>query len=203
VLARSYVGAPIPTSPTPGSPPANNSTGVSSHPTGPSGANGSSGSPGGIRFPPWIGFVAVAVIALVVVAVVLPGVRSVLAGRGPPPDDGESARAAARAARRALAGAVDALGEGRDPRAVIIALYGELLGRIVPMVGSVDPETPEEIRALHLVRLGISPMASESLTRLFEEARYSTHPLGPDAADRATEVIRRAEADLARAAVPA
>jgi len=71
------------------------------------------------------------------------------------------------------------------------------------MVGSVDPETPEEIRSLHLVRLGISREASESLTRLFEEARYSTHPLGPEAAERATEVIRSAEADLSRAAVPA
>jgi len=148
--------------------------------------------------PPWITFVAIAIVATVIVVVAVPWVRSLAAGRGVPRDDA-AARAAAGHARAALAGAADALAEGRDAREVIIALYAELLERLGPMVGSLDPDTPEEIRVRHLVRLGIAPERSESLTRLFEEARYSTHPLGSEAALRAEEVIRGAEADLSRA----
>ena len=151
--------------------------------------------------PPWILFVAVAAIAGVVVAVVVPGLRALAAGRKLGTED-DAQRAAAGRARAVLAGAADAIGEGRDPREVIIALYAELLDRIEPMVGNLAPDTPEEIRTLHLERLGIAPARSKALTRLFEEARYSTHPLGPEAAARATEVIRSAEADLARVEVP-
>ena len=39
------------------------------------------------------------------------------------------------------------------------------------------------------------------LTRLFEEARYSTHPLGPDAAERVREAVEVALEDLARVPV--
>ena len=49
------------------------------------------------------------------------------------------------------------------------------------------------------MRLGIRPEVATELTRLFEEARYSTHPLGPESADRAAEAMRRATADLERA----
>jgi hypothetical protein len=36
------------------------------------------------------------------------------------------------------------------------------------------------------------------LTRLFEKARYSTHPLGSDASERARTAVRQALADLDR-----
>jgi uncharacterized membrane protein len=204
VAARTFLGgSPLPTNTTSGSGPTQNQTGTGNVTVNKTNGTGAAAPPLGVHFPPWIGFLAVAAIAIVAVVVVGPGLRAVVAARGKHPDLGDAARTAAGAARQALAGAADALGEGQDPRAVIIALYAELLRRIVPMVGSVDPDTQEEIRAQHLVRLGISPRRSESLTRLFEEARYSTHPLGPEAAERATEVIRSAEADLARVAAPA
>jgi hypothetical protein len=194
-------GGPLPTNATapsgsPGGSPTPNVTG-GNH------TSNSTAVPVGYWFnpPPWLWFVAVAVIAIVIVVVAVPWARSLVAARGTRVDD-VAARAAAGRARAALAGAADALGAGRDPREVIIALYAELLERLGPMVGSLDPDTPEEIRVRHLVRLGISPDRSEALTRLFEEARYSTHPLGAEAALRGEEVIRAAEADLARVVVP-
>jgi hypothetical protein len=101
-------------------------------------------------------------------------------------------------ARAALADAGRALDEGSDPRQVIQALYARLLVRVGAIVKGMETETPEEIRALHLLDLGIRPESAADLTRLFEEARYSTHPLTSDAADRARSAIRAAEEDLDR-----
>ena len=166
-------------------------------------ANGTaSATPYWFNPPPWVLFVAVAAIAGALAAVAIPELRALAAARRLARDDEDASRAAADRARAVLAGAADALGEGRDPREVIIALYAELLERLSPMVGDLAPETPEEIRVHHLVRLGIAPARANALTRLFEEARYSTHPLGPEEALRARDVIRAAEFDLARVEVP-
>lgn len=195
-------GGSVPTNTT-----ASGSSGNATHQpnsTGPNGTANGTGSYGGYWFnpPPWILFVAVAGIAAAVAAVAVPELRALAAARRLARDEEDADREAADRARAALAGAADALGEGRDPREVIIALYAELLERLSPMVGDLAPETPEEIRAHHLVRLGIAPARAEALTRLFEEARYSTHPLGPEEATRARDVIRAAEYDLARLEVP-
>ncbi len=194
-------GGPLPTNATGGSGPSNvtNTSGPTN--SGNHSANGS-GTVGTFWFkaPPWLLFVAVAVISGAIVVAVVPGVRALAAARGQRRPDDATVRAAGRA-RQMLLGAANALGEGRDPREVIVVLYAELLGRLGPIVGSLEPDTPEEIRVRHLVRLGIAPERSEALTRLFEEARYSTHPLGREAAERAEEVIRAAEADLARVMV--
>jgi len=204
VVARNFLGGtPLPSQSSPTGPAQNQTSTGANNSTAQNGTGGvSSVPPPAVRVPPWFWFLLAAGVAGMVVALAFPGIRAYVAGRGPREDLDASTRRAAGAARAALAGAADALGEGRDPREVIIELYAELLGRIVPMVGSVDPETPDEIRSLHLDRLGIAPRRSEALTRLFEEARYSTHPMGPEAARQAEEVIRRAEADLARVAVP-
>jgi len=180
----------------PSSTPANATTnGTSSTPTSPQNlANGSSGVPVVLHLPSWSLFAAVAVIAAVAVAVVFPRVRSYLAERregAPPPDATEATRAA-------LGHAAGRLAAGTDPREVVRELYARLLDRIEPLAGDIDPSTPDEIRTGPLRRLGIRADAAESLTRLFEEARYSTHPMGPEAAERATRAIRRAEADLER-----
>ncbi len=100
--------------------------------------------------------------------------------------------------RDALATAASELDEGLDPRAVIVRLYGRLLARVSPLVGGVAYATAEEIRTAHLLRLGVRGSAAEALTRLFEEARYSSHPLGPPMVARARDAIRAAEDDLAR-----
>jgi hypothetical protein len=98
-----------------------------------------------------------------------------------------------------LAHARQELEGARDPRAAILALYATLLARVAPIVPDLDRSTAEEIRVHHLVRLGIRESAARTLTRIFEEARYSSHRLGPEQVTQATQAIRMAESDLARA----
>lgn len=174
-----------------------NGTGGGTNGTGP----GNAMNPGGplgfltLHLPPWLLFVAVAIGALVVSAVAVPylsrraGVAETR--RAPGPVNMAEIEAA-------LTSAVRELDQGNDPRQVVIRLYSTLLARIGPMVGGVDEHTPEEIRARHLVRLGIRTEAATTLTRLFEEARYSSHPLGPPEADQARQAIADARDDLDR-----
>ena len=181
-----------------------NTSGNGTAPSNPNGTitpGGNLSGPGGLlaplHIPSWTLFVAVAVIALVVAAVAAPRAWRYLADRDPGRPK-RPAPAELQEVRGALATAAQELGVGADPRTVIIALYATMLRRVGPIVGGVDTDTPEEIRALHLVRLGIRASAAETLTRLFEEARYSTRPMGPETAARAQEAIGEARADLDR-----
>ncbi len=150
----------------------------------------------GLSLPAWALFGAVAIVAAALVLVAVPAVGLLLrSGRTP---KAGAAAAAAAAAGADLEHAASALESGADPRSVILALYASLLAHLEPMVGDLDPSTPEEIRSHHLVRLGIRPAAAHALTRLFEEARYSSHPIDAAKAARATVVLRAAEADLVR-----
>lgn len=185
-----------------------NSTGTGSGTTNSTGKNGTTvhGS-GGILWSPslpsWLPFVIILGVILVVVAVVVPQLRGMIedfrasgtSRREPPPT--------LAAVKDALERAEQDLAQGGDPRAVILALYGAVLRRLTTMVGSVEIETPEEIRSNHLVRLGIRPEAAEALTRLFEEARYSSHRLDDTAADTARRAVRAALSDLSRSTVAA
>lgn len=184
----------------PGTPGTNNSTGTAPPPT--NNSTGVVSSPGpslnydGIHFPSWTLFAVVAAGALVAGALLAPA----LWRRAQDPTARNRALRAAEVdrARGALQSASYALGRGEEPRDVIVRLYASLLERVAPLVGTLDSDTPEEIRTTHLVALGIRPAAAAVLTRLFEEARYSSHPMGPDAAARATEAIAIARADLDR-----
>ncbi|MGB6443294.1 MAG: DUF4129 domain-containing protein, partial [Thermoplasmata archaeon] len=152
------------------------------------------------HLPPWTFFAAVALVVIAVGAIAMPGLWAMSARR-------ERRRAAADGAdaldvRRALGVAAQALEGGEGPRAVVIRLYTTLLHRVGSLVGSVEQVTPEEIRSLHLERLGIRASAATTLTRLFEEARYSSHPMGPAAAERATRAISEALEDLDRSSRP-
>ncbi|MGC2359404.1 MAG: DUF4129 domain-containing protein [Thermoplasmata archaeon] len=151
-----------------------------------------------LHLPPWALFAIVAGIVLVVGAVAFPRLRKYAAERSQERGAGRPTPADLQAVRSALATAEQDLEGGGDPRTVIIALYASVLRRIGRWVGGVDPHTPEEIRSRHLVRLGIRADAAGTLTRLFEEARYSSHPLGPEAVSRATVAIREAQEDLDR-----
>ena len=182
-------------------------SGPGSSPNGTGGANLT--GPGGqltflsLKLPSWALFAAVAAVLLVVGAVVLPRAVAYAHDRRREHGSGRSRSREAEDVRGALAVAARQLDQGHDPREVIIALYATVLARVGPMVGGVDVDTPEEIRSLHLVRLGIRPGSAETLTRLFEEARYSSHPMGPDAAERAGIALREARDDLDRGPPPA
>lgn len=145
----------------------------------------------GVSLPGWALFAAVAIVAIVggVVAVRVLGTRSSRAAIVPPSLDERELRAA-------FVEASTALDMAEEPRTVLIRLYGTLLDRLAPLVGDIDRQTAEEIRAAHLVRLGIGNDTAREITRLFEEARYSTHPIGPTELARAKSSIHRAIADL-------
>jgi hypothetical protein len=179
-----------------GSPPGSNGTLPPA--TGPGGVL----APLNLHLPSWTLFVVVAIAVVGVAVAGMPRLAEYLEERR------EARRARSRAGQvsvrvqTALRQAARALGSGEDPRATILALYAQLLARIEPLVKDLERETPEEIRLHHLTRLGIRPGAAEDLTRVFEEARYSSHPLGTEAVDRASAAIRAAEADLARRVDP-
>ncbi len=170
------------------------------------GSNGSASSPapgpGGVLWSPsipaWVPFAIVAGVAIVAVAIGLPQARAYLDERRQRAVSGEPAPSSSSAVRIALERADRSLADGSDPRATILELYASVLERLTSMVGSVELNTAEEIRTTHLLRLGIRPEPAEALTRLFEEARYSSHPLPPAAVERARWAVREALADLAR-----
>jgi len=153
-----------------------------------------------LTVPTWVPLVALLVIAALIAIFAAPAVSDRLSERR---EERSLAQLQARQlteARAALAAAGRALDEGDEPRAVIRTLYARFLDRVAPLVGGVETETPEEIRAFHLLALGIQPSSADALTRLFEEARYSTHPMTSDAAERARSAVRGAEGDLDRRA---
>jgi len=153
----------------------------------------------GPNAPPWGIFVVVGVVALVVSLLVTSPVWMRALGRGRDRDGTGASVAEIAAVKGALDEASRALDAGGDPRAIVIRLYAAILVRIGPSVGDVERSTPEEIRAVHLVRLGIRPSAAAELTRSFEEARYSSHPVTPEMVARVTTALREASEDLDRA----
>ncbi|MGI0054935.1 MAG: DUF4129 domain-containing protein [Thermoplasmata archaeon] len=101
--------------------------------------------------------------------------------------------------RAALTRAANALDDpNADPRRVLESLYAQLLLRIESLAGDLRALTPEEIRTTHLVGLGVRSDAAERITRLFERARYSSHPIAPSELVEARSALREAIADLDR-----
>ncbi|HKN06225.1 MAG TPA: DUF4129 domain-containing protein [Thermoplasmata archaeon] len=204
VLAARFLGV--------GGPVGTNSTATSGSSNSSAGANATgTGSPGSGGYlslfpslPGWVPIVVLGLVALVVVVVLVPQARAYLADRR----ERRPSRRAPTATvpvgvHEALSRASAELDLGGDPRLVILALYSELLERLRPMVSDIETSTPEEIRAAHLIRFRVRPEAAGTLTRLFEEARYSTHPMGPEAGTRVREAVRMTLDDLDRQDFPA
>ena len=180
----------------------NNSTGhnttnsTTGHGSGGGSSVGAVPAPSGVTIPGWLLLVVGVALTAVVAALALPGVLSGLqrrrqaGGAGTATDD-DRARA-----QQAIAEAALAIDRGDDPRATIVRLYLRLLVDHSARLGDVVALTPEEIRARILAPLRVRPGAAEALTRLFEEARYSTHPMGKDAADRCRTALSAVESDL-------
>lgn len=86
----------------------------------------------------------------------------------------------------------------RDPRLAIQRAYArmeESLGEIE--LSRAPDETPTEFTTRVLRVLGASAAAASALTRLFEIARFSEHPLDEDDRRRAIASVRRVEAEVA------
>lgn len=102
---------------------------------------------------------------------------------------------------------LDDLGEGADPRAAIIRCYRRFEQAAAHARVRREPwQTAEEFMGDLLRRLAVPDRAVERLTRLFEIARFSQHPVGEterDAARACLEDIRVALEQRERAHVVA
>lgn len=87
-----------------------------------------------------------------------------------------------------------------DPRAVVIALYAKLMRLVEPRLGDLAARTPREIEQESMERLGLRGEAARSLTRVFEEARYSSRPLPPATVERARAALAALRAEIASTA---
>ena len=81
-------------------------------------------------------------------------------------------------------------------RARIVELYSQLLRSVTPGLGDLGARTPREIEALGVKRLGFRPGTARELTWLFEEARYSTHPISRQSLERARFALNATFDDL-------
>jgi len=149
--------------------------------------------------PSWLIFVVVAVIALAAIGLGVPAARSISQRRGVRAAFAVDERHRA-AATAAFGQALDDLAGGADPRLVVERLYVQLIARLPRPAGDVDPLTPEEIRVESLLPLGIRPAAANEITRIFEEARYSSHPINAAQAARVKAAFGLAWADLSGSA---
>jgi hypothetical protein len=138
-------------------------------------------------------------LSAVVAVLALPGIIERLVDRrprsyaglvdvGPPPGAAE-----VRSALREAALAIEA---GETPRESIVRLYGRLVGWVSPHPNDLTAATAQEIQRTRLRELRVAPARSEALTRLFEEACYSDHPIGGPDASRFVETMRAVERDL-------
>jgi hypothetical protein len=140
--------------------------------------------------PGWIVYVGLAVAVVVVVLLLAPMLRRRL---GP-----EGEEEAATPVRRSLEAALRSLAEpeSTDARKVVLALYARLLENVGPYVDDLDAATPREIERVCVGRFGIEAAHAGDLTRLFEEARYSSHPFSNAQAVRARAALAASLDDL-------
>jgi hypothetical protein len=150
--------------------------------------------------PTWFSYALLLAVVVGIAIVVWMVARS---GRWAPEEAADTSGPAP--ARRTLEDALAALerGASEDPRRLLIAVYGRLLARVGPRVGEIAPMTAREIEAGVVARLNVSSVTAHDLTALFEEARYSSHPIGPTELTRARDLLARAIEELSRVPVPA
>jgi Domain of unknown function (DUF4129) len=152
-------------------------------------ATRSSGAGGGFAVPAWLPWTLLAIVgvALAVSVAVLWLRRERTATERPE----------ASAAHAAVQAAIGALGAEADPRRAVIAAYGAMqraLGDrgVVPS----PAEAPREYLERALTTSRATEREARALTGLFEEARYSTHPITERLRDAALSALRSLQARL-------
>src|SRR2546422_416665 len=161
---------------------------------GASGAARGSGWPVAAGAPLGLFLGLTVLVTIVILVVLLRRGAGVVEIEAEPPGDDPAAR---HAAADAVQDAIEGLEVGGDVRSVILACFRRfcaLLGaRGITAQGAL---TPRELEGLAVERLHVSRVASETLTSLFEEARYSEHPLGEADRHRAIESLAGIRAAL-------
>jgi uncharacterized membrane protein YidH (DUF202 family) len=138
---------------------------------------------GGFALPAWLPWTALGIVALAITA----GVSMLWLTRPRPSTDADDAGATSAAVDAAI-GALDA---GSDPRHAVIAAYAAMqatLGR--HGVVRSPAEAPREYLRRVLVERGATEREAATLTGLFEEARYSTHPITERVREVALSALR-------------
>lgn len=166
----------------------NNSTGI---PRGTSPALGVS-----YVLPDWVFVLTAVALSAVVGVLALPGMLSrVIDGRPPrgsprpTPVDPAAWGAVFREARVSVEA-------GESPRDAIVRLYGILIGRVAVDAQELASSTAREIQRNRLLALRVPPASAEAITLMFEEARYSTHPVEASTAARFVDTMRAIELSL-------
>jgi Domain of unknown function (DUF4129) len=140
--------------------------------TGGSGASSGRPSHGSTGFvvPSWLPWTVLGLVAVAVLAgVAVLWLRRSRPGVAPPE---------ASATRAAVDAAIGALDAEADPRRAVIAAYGAMQRTLGEHGVARSPtEAPREYLQRVLVASQASEREAKTLTGLFEEARYSTHPI--------------------------
>jgi Domain of unknown function (DUF4129) len=104
----------------------------------------------------------------------------------------------AEVARRAVEAALKPLADTADPRAAVIAAYAHMEQVLAAReLGRRTPEAPREYLARVLRAHGMPDRPLTTLTALFEEARFSLHPISQSAPRRARSELENARLALA------
>jgi uncharacterized protein DUF4129 len=120
----------------------------------------------------------------------------------PEPAEAEPATPAtedgAEVARRAVEAALEPLRDPTDPRSAVIAAYARMEAVLAEReLGRRAPEAPREYLGRVLGEGGMPEHSLTTLTDLFEEARFSRHPIPDSAPRRALGELEHARAALA------
>jgi hypothetical protein len=106
----------------------------------------------------------------------------------------------AQVARDAVDAALLALRDPADPRAAVIEAYARMEHVLAERdLGRRTPEAPREYLRRVMREQGMPEQALTTLTALFEEARFSRHPIPESAPRRAANELQTARAVLAAA----
>ena len=111
---------------------------------------------------------------------------------------GASTEDDAEVARRAVEAALESLRDPADPRGAVIAAYARMEQVLAQReLGRRTPEAPREYLARVLREQGMPRRSLTTLTALFEEARFSLHPIPQSAPRRALTELENARVALA------
>ncbi len=101
-------------------------------------------------------------------------------------------------ARRAVEAALEPLRDPTDPRSAVIAAYARMETVLAEReLGRRRPEAPREYLARVLGEGGMPEHSLTTLTDMFEEARFSRHPIPDSAPRRALGELEQTRAALA------
>ncbi|HTU85076.1 MAG TPA: DUF4129 domain-containing protein [Solirubrobacteraceae bacterium] len=138
---------------------------------------------GGFVVPSWLPWTALGIVSLAIVA----GLVVLWLARARPSGEGGGSGAASAA----LEAAIDALDADSDPRRAVIAAYGAMQRTLGQQgVGRLPAEAPREYLRRVLLERGATEREATTLTGLFEEARYSTHPIPERVREVALSALR-------------